>query len=301
MKSKKASIIIALLVLASSFCLALSVLPTCVGGTTLFVGGMGPGNYTTIQDAVNAAKPGDTIYVYNGTYYEHIVVNKTLSLIGEDIRTTIINGSGTGSVMYVTADWVNITGFTITDSGLSAFADAGIKLYHTQNCYIASNNATNNGGGIYLYSSDNNTIVNNTVYLNRWGIHLYYFSDNNTITSNNISDNTYGIWVHYHSSNGTIANNNASSNYDIGIYLGGIQNTTVINNTASNNWEGVTFSSSANNLITSNNASKNRYGITLHYSDNNIIAGNNVSSNGWRVIPYRFFEALLLVMRLLAE
>ncbi|HOS83245.1 MAG TPA: hypothetical protein PK445_11025, partial [Methanolinea sp.] len=36
-------------------------------------------NFTTIQEAINAASEGDTILVMAGEYHEHIVVNKTLT------------------------------------------------------------------------------------------------------------------------------------------------------------------------------------------------------------------------------
>ena len=50
-------------------------------------------NYTTIQDAINAPETldGHTIFVEEGKYYEHVIVNKSLSLVGENIRTTIID------------------------------------------------------------------------------------------------------------------------------------------------------------------------------------------------------------------
>jgi len=43
---------------------------------TLYVGGSGPGNYTKIQDAIDDANIFDTIFVYNGTYYEQITISK---------------------------------------------------------------------------------------------------------------------------------------------------------------------------------------------------------------------------------
>jgi len=52
------------------------------GGNTLYVGGSGPNNYTRIQDAIDDANDGDTIFVYNGTYYEHhIIIDKKNLLI----------------------------------------------------------------------------------------------------------------------------------------------------------------------------------------------------------------------------
>ena len=72
-----------------------------------------PEDYPVIQWAINAAKPGDTILVSEGTYYERIVINKTLNLLGENRDKTIIDARGTGTVVAITADNVNFSGFTI--------------------------------------------------------------------------------------------------------------------------------------------------------------------------------------------
>ena len=53
-------------------------------GTILYVGGTGFGNYTRIQDAIDNASDGFTIFVYNGTYYENIIVEKEIILKGEN-------------------------------------------------------------------------------------------------------------------------------------------------------------------------------------------------------------------------
>jgi len=86
-------------------------------GITLYVGGSGTGNYTTIQSAIDNANSGDTVYVYNGIYYENVVVDKTINLTGEDRNTTIIDGGGSVDVVYVNADDVNVQGFKILNSG----------------------------------------------------------------------------------------------------------------------------------------------------------------------------------------
>ena len=113
MGTKKGSLVVVFLVLVSAFYATLTTVPLTAKATTLYVGGAGPGNYTTIQDAMNASSAGDTIYVYSGIYFEHVPVNKTLSLVGEDKNTTIVDGGGNGNVVKVTADWVNITGFSV--------------------------------------------------------------------------------------------------------------------------------------------------------------------------------------------
>ena len=84
-------------------------------GDTLYVGGTGPNNYTKIQDAINDSSDGDTVYVYDDSspYYENVVVDKSINLIGEDSETTSIIGDRQYFVINITADLVNISGFTV--------------------------------------------------------------------------------------------------------------------------------------------------------------------------------------------
>lgn len=51
-----------------------------VVSTILYVGGSGQGNYSTIQSAIDNASSGDTVFVFNGTYYENIIVISTMAL-----------------------------------------------------------------------------------------------------------------------------------------------------------------------------------------------------------------------------
>ena len=81
--SARASLAVTVLLFTGLLSLTLSFLPEPAGATTLYVGGGGPGNYTTVQEAIDAANDGDTVYVFGGTYYENVIVNKRLSLIGE--------------------------------------------------------------------------------------------------------------------------------------------------------------------------------------------------------------------------
>ena len=135
------------------------------GATTIYVDDDGGADYTTINEALNAASDGDTIYVYSGTYYENVVVDRTLTLIGENYETTIINGSGNGNVITITEPFVNMTGFTITGSG-NEEGDAGLVItIYSDNCNISSNKIEKNIDGFRLFSSYN-TIINNNISLN---------------------------------------------------------------------------------------------------------------------------------------
>ncbi|MCK4444521.1 MAG: hypothetical protein KAW09_08255, partial [Thermoplasmata archaeon] len=96
MNGRGASLSVMVLVILSTFSIVIMVLPENAKGNILYVGGTGPGNYTTIQEAITDADPGDTVYVYNGTYYEHITIDKPLTVVGEDKDTTVIDGDWFG-------------------------------------------------------------------------------------------------------------------------------------------------------------------------------------------------------------
>jgi len=90
-------------------------------GRTLYVGGNGPNNYTKIQDAINDAFPGDTIFVYDDSspYYENIVINKSIALIGENRETTIIETDKFPTI-WVESEEVIISNFFISNLNASA-------------------------------------------------------------------------------------------------------------------------------------------------------------------------------------
>lgn len=272
---KRASLIVVISVLVSLSFIGLRFLPDA-RATTLFVGGAGPGNHTAIQDAIDSANEGDTIYVYIGTYYENIIVDETLAMMGENRDTTIINGNATGSVVYISADRVKVTGLTLTNSG-PGWDDAGIRLQNVQGCTISNNNLSNNRNGIFLYSSHNNTIFNNHAQNNNVGISLREANGNN-IAQNTAVNNERGVGL-YHAEGNTIAGNSISSNEKYGIYFPSSNNNTILNNTISwNEMYGIYFSSSNDNVIVKNNLTYNLGGIFLDVSDSNTVVSNFISS-----------------------
>ena len=73
-----------------------------------------PDDYPTIQSAIDAASSGYNINVSSGTYFELLVIDKPLKLMGENKKnTTIIDGGGSGNCVNITADNVEIRGFMI--------------------------------------------------------------------------------------------------------------------------------------------------------------------------------------------
>ena len=189
-----------------------------INGNTLYVGGSGPNNYTSIQDAINDASDGDTIFVYNGTYRENVVIDKSITLLGEDKNATIIDGGRKDNVVNITAPSVIISNFTITNS--SYYKSAGIKICNSKCrvsgcnifynlCYgiwiifssnneIANCNISYNGEerGILIEKSFSNRIVNCAFLYNRQGgISLLYSHDDVISNSIFISNRAYGVWI----------------------------------------------------------------------------------------------------------
>ena len=146
-------------------------------GNTLYVGGSGPNNYTMIQDAIDEAVDGDTVFVYDDSspYFENIIINKSIFLIGENKDSTIIDGDETGGhVIRIVVNQVHLSGFTI------------------QNCGGIPNDAE------VCISSNNNDICNNIItcvpHRGETGLWLYH-SSGNQIFGNIIKHHHYGIWL----------------------------------------------------------------------------------------------------------
>jgi len=218
--------------------------------------------YQYIQDGINNAFRYNTVFVYNGTYYENVIVYKSINLIGENRETTIIEGNRS---VYLSVDWVNISGFTI---------QCGIDLDSYGNNNTISGNTL---GRIGLENSYNN-IISNNIICNRsyWKSIDLSYSCNNIITDNKILDSVHGIGLSY-SSNNIITGNNIISNA-IGIDIHSSNNNIITGNNISK-FIGITLAESNSNNITGNNIISNLMGIWLIFSIKNIIEKNNFIGN----------------------
>jgi parallel beta-helix repeat protein len=145
-------------------------------GSVLYVGGGGEGNYSKIQDAITLAHPGDTVYVYDDSspYYESIVIDKSITLLGENATSTEINGSLLDSsldTINVTADDVTIRGFHISDNH-GYYYQAAVKItadhLNLSSCIIEGNAWI----GIYLVGASFCTIDSCELYDNLVALHL---------------------------------------------------------------------------------------------------------------------------------
>ena len=243
-----------------------------------------PDNYPTIQQAVDNAAAGDTIIVRDGTYTENVGVDKSLAILAENrsVLTIVQAANPDGNVFEVTADYVNISGFTVTGTD-----GGGFYLCDTDCCNISDNNVSNNGKGIYLDYSSNCVLTNNNASSNNdmggedadgysYGIYLY-FSSNCVLINNAANANTgqgsrgnvvsdepggdgcgHGIVLHS-SGNCTLINNTANTNRGRGGNGGRDSGVTDCGTDGGNGYGyGIVLSSSSNCTLISNTANMNR-------------------------------------------
>jgi len=175
---------------------------------------VGPeGDFSKITDAIANANENDIILVYNGTYKENIVINKSITITGNGSASTqIVSANKNKNTIELTADNVNISGFTIQNLGLDSDY-ACVQLNSVDYCQILNNHIENGENSIYLINSNNNIIKDNTVEDSKNGIYLWT-SNNNLINSNNIQKNEiYGVFISSYSTENTIYLNDFSNNY----------------------------------------------------------------------------------------
>jgi nitrous oxidase accessory protein NosD len=177
------------------------IVKTSDRGNILFVGGSGPGNYTTIQSAINDAKNGDTVFVFNGLYDERIIVNRSIDVIGESNEDTIINSVSGNTVVKIVDSGVSFENFKITASTYSGPENAGIHM-RPSNEITVSNNVIFSAFyyGILGETLDDSLIIRNEILHSEIGIRIKN-SQNNVINRNMIiarrEDQGSGIWLSY--------------------------------------------------------------------------------------------------------
>lgn len=284
-----------------------------VSGSTLYVNKTGFGGaYTSIQAAINAATEGDTVFVYAGTYNEHLVVNKCINLTGEERNSTIIKGGVTGVILSVQSDWTNVSRLTFTDGY------QGVNFDTVRNCRFEENNISFHKFGMEFHASYYNKIIDNYVISNFYkgidffGSSLNYIAGNYLSNNgvgiilggimNNVISNTMvndGIQIGHGSLEYAISHNIDSSNTVNGkpvyywknqtggkipsgagqVILANCSNVLIENQELIHSAVGVQLVHSKNNTIIANNVSSNHHGFLLYYSDGNNIANNYASNN----------------------
>lgn len=264
--------------------------------------GYGIVNFSKIQDGADHVNEGGIVFVHNGTYNEHVVINKSLflrgitedPLWGNDANGSIIDGSSNGDVVRITEDDIEITNFTIRKSGAS-FDESGINIINASRCIISRNYLLDNGNGI-KHSGPSPRIEYNTIASSQYD-GIFIFGDKLTIYNNNIyssglanfEPHGHGIEITYYSTNIRVYNNIINDSFDTGIYLDVNTNVLIHNNSISycNHW-GVILDRTTNVTCTENEIFKNGFGthlfgaglsIFLYNHTGAIIQHNNITDN----------------------
>lgn len=274
-------------------------------------------NYTTIQGAINAdeTEDGHVIFVDAGIYYEHVYVNKSLTLIGENKDNTIIDGSKTGKVVQLNTS-ASVTGFTIRNGDYGIWVQTSWGYTPEYVGFVLNDNyiVDNNYGGMHLQCCGGNIITNNMVANNTlFGVHLYH-AGNNNISNNTILNNGHGIDFYGNSNDNILRNNNMTDNkYNFGLILRGetrnfLYGTSskpgIVNDVdPSNTVNGkpiyylvnrsneqvpsdagyIWLNNCTNILINGCNLSSNLQGILLLFANNVSIINNNITENTYGI------------------
>ena len=266
-----------------------------------------PDDYPTIQEAIDIADEGDTICVKSGTYYNQtLIINKSLSLIGEDSQTTILKGLGVASsvdnvvwnniktnytllgtetsllnfmgpttitsVVELSANDIKISGFTIEHYELGIYG-SGNRTQIVSNILTASwDHASISMDGSYI------EITNNSVYGGRSNTGILVGGSYNTITDNKIVGASIGI--HMWGNFSIISGNNIIDSDSSGIYASG-NLLTITKNNIMNGDMGLALTYFSGSIISENNITKQtaRSIWVDNSANNNVIWGNYIAPN----------------------
>jgi len=214
-----------------------------------------PDDYSTIQEAINFSSEGDMIFVKSGTYHENLAINKSISLVGENVDTTIIDGNppeGYRIPITINSDNVSVSRFKIL------YGFNGIGIGDVKFCSISGNRIAGGTHGIVLVSSSYCNVTKN--YFESIGlssaIQLSY-ANNNLVSGNYVTSCTEGIQIWLGSNNNTVTENTITRCKNIAIG----------------------FQYSNDNILSQNDISYSGVGTSIYVSNNNTIFQNNYINN----------------------
>jgi parallel beta-helix repeat protein len=181
----------------------------------------GPADFHTVQEAVDAASSGDTVFVHSGIYHEYtytaesiVSIAKAISLVGENPFDTIIDANfSSRTAILIRTDYVTVRNLTVRNSAYSHWhwdSTGGIYLDQSNGCIVENCIVTGNQNGINLQVSGGNNVSHNLVTDNVWGIKVGDSSNNNLIEGNLMLNNSYygySMVIDWDTNNNTIADN----------------------------------------------------------------------------------------------
>jgi len=247
-----------------------------------------PGDYASVQQAVNHSDDGDTVLVQPGTYYQtfsftgHRITVGSLFLTTGNVSyipSTIIDGAAATTVVKFengedsTASIVGFTiqnGDTMTGGGIRCSWNSSPTIHYN----IITGNSSSRGAGIYCGSNSNPIIRENQIIANEctgWGGGMYCTDSDPVIMNNDITGNsgsTGGGIFCTGNSQPMISGNLIRNNVGSGIYVSGGASPIITSNTISgnsaNDGGGIRCVSGATGLICGNLITQNTSGGSLN-------------------------------------
>ncbi|ELY84265.1 nitrous oxide reductase family maturation protein NosD [Natrinema altunense] len=266
--------------------------------------------FDSVQRAVDAADPGDTVRL-EGRFDERVTVDTpAVTIAAADRDGAVIDGGGEGQVLVIEAENVTLENVWIRNSGTDRQdTDSGIVV-NGSNATLSALRLTEIQFGIWIGSVDDVTVEDSIVagredvpLAQRGnGIHLWEATDaevrNNSITT--VRDGIYFQWaegvvaegntmwnmrygVHYMYSNENSLENNVAFDNDVGFALMVSEELTLLNNTAVNNdgtsGHGILVKDVENSRIAGNDLVGNGNGLYIHNSQDNRLESNLLLEN----------------------
>ncbi|KYK29894.1 hypothetical protein AYK20_09540 [Thermoplasmatales archaeon SG8-52-1] len=241
--------------------------------------------YRYIQDGIDNSFLGDTVYVFNGTYDESVIVHENrISLIGESKNNTVIINYYENYVILVRQRYhaITINGFTVRTALSNPYHfPYGIILdFFSHNCSIYGNTLIDNYDGICLYGFDDYNCITDNYVFNNIGSGIYIINtDYSIVTNNTVDKNDIGIRLANIQYN--IVTNNIVTNSEVGFYLEyHIAKNNISANIIKENIVGIVADRYAYDInITSNTIIENDIGIYLNVVDYCNISHNIIDNN----------------------
>ncbi|MBD3185984.1 hypothetical protein GF325_04065 [Candidatus Bathyarchaeota archaeon] len=226
-----------------------------------------------VQDSPSSILFGNEMWEngFNGVYLRN---SPGSNLTGNHVYNSISDG------IYVT----DTSGIRLHDNIVEFTGGNGITIRVSFNCILVNNTVNNNSGsGFNLRNVDNCTIRDSRAFghVSSVGILITENSNNNSVINNTIYDNQRGIAIHQGSDSNVVSHGNRIyNNSQSGIVVDESRNNLVLNNTILENFWGIRLQDdSVNTTVFQNEVINNHIGIEIRECNETMILENNITGN----------------------